>query len=87
MPFKVFDKNQDGGLAKIYRASSRDCRLCPRKPTCAPNVKKRQLIRTAYAAHYRRALSRQHSRQGQYMRRLRQRTIEPVCSSTTGYGA
>ncbi|TGE18995.1 IS1182 family transposase [Hymenobacter elongatus] len=81
LSFKVFDKSQDGGLSKIYRAASRDCRLCPHKPTCAPRVKKRQLIRTAYAAHYRRALSRQQSRQGQHMRRLRQRTIEPVFGS------
>lgn len=81
LPFKAFDKNQDGGLGKIYRAASRDCRLCPRKPTCAPKVKKRQLIRTAYAPHYRRALARQQSRAGQRMRRLRQRTIEPVFGS------
>jgi transposase len=81
LPFRVFDKNQDGGLGKIYRAASRDCRLCPLKPTCAPKVKKRQLIRTAYAPHYRRALTRQQSRQGRHMRRLRQRTIEPVFGS------
>jgi transposase len=79
--FKSFDKSQDGGLATVYRASSRDCRLCPHKPTGAPRGKKRQLIRTAYAAHYRRALTRQQSRQGQRMRRLRQRTIEPVFGS------
>ena len=78
LPFKGFDKRQDGGLSKVYRASSRDCRVCPHKPTCAPRVKKRPLIRTAYAAHYRRALTRQQRRQGQRMRRLRQRTIEPV---------
>ena len=81
LPFKGFNKNQNGGLAKVYRASSRDCRLCPHKPTCAPNGKKRQLIRTAYAAYYRRALTRQRSRQGQRMRRLRQRTIKPVFGS------
>jgi hypothetical protein len=82
LPFRAFDKNQDGGLGKIYRAASRDCRLCPRKPTCAPKVKKRQLIRTAYAPHYRRALARQQSRQGQRMRRLRQ-----LNSSPTAYDA
>jgi transposase len=81
LPFKSFDKSQDGGLAKVYRASSRDCRLCPHKPTCAPRVKKRQLIRTAYAPNYRRALTRQQSRQGRRMRQLRQRTIEPVFGS------
>jgi transposase len=81
LPFKSFYKNQDGGLAKVYRAASRDCRLCPRKPACAPNVKKRQLIRTAYDAQYRRALARQQSRPGRHMRGLRQRTVEPVFGS------
>ncbi|MGI4736610.1 MAG: transposase [Janthinobacterium lividum] len=55
--------------------------MCQRKPTCAPKVKKRQLIRTAYAPYYRRALGRQQGRQGQRMRLLRQRTIEPVFGS------
>ena len=84
LPFKGLDKSQDNELSKVYRAASRDCRdcrLCPHKPTCAPRVEKRQLIRTAYAAHYRRALTRQQSRQGKRMRRLRQRTIEPVFGS------
>jgi transposase len=79
--FKGFGKNQDGSLLKNYRAAGRDCRLCPRKSTCAPNIKKRQLIRTAYDAQYRRALARQQSRPGKRMRRLRQRTIEPVFGS------
>ncbi|QKG59135.1 transposase (plasmid) [Hymenobacter sp. BRD128] len=74
LTFRLFCKNQDSELGKIYRAASRDCRLCPRKPTCVPKVKKQQYIRTAYAAHYRRTLTRQ----GRYIRRLRQRTIEPV---------
>jgi transposase len=81
LPFKRFESDQDGRLGKRYAASNRNCRLCPRKPTCAPKSKKRQLLRTAYAAHYRRALVRQQSRQGQYRRRLRQRTIEPVFGS------
>ena len=35
LPFKGFDKSQDRGLSKGYHAASRDCRLCPHKPTCA----------------------------------------------------
>ncbi|MGI4822676.1 MAG: IS1182 family transposase [Janthinobacterium lividum] len=81
LSFKNFYKNQDGGLANVYRAASQDCRLCPRKPSCAPNVKKRQLIRTAYDAHYRRALARQQSRPGRHLRELRQRTVEAVFGS------
>jgi hypothetical protein len=78
---KSFYKDQDGGLAKVYPAASRECRLCPFKPSCAPNVKKRQLIRIAYDAHYRRALARQRSRPGRHMRGVRQRTVEPVFGS------
>jgi transposase len=81
LPFKNFHSDLDGRLGKRYTASRRDCRPCPHKPTCAPNIKKRQLIRTAYAAHYQRALTRQQSRQGQRMRQLRQRTVEPVFGS------
>ena len=81
LPFKNFHSDLDGRLGKRYTASASDCRLCPHKPSCAPNIKKRQLIRTAYAAHYQRALTRQQSRQGHYMRQLRQRTVEPVFGS------
>lgn len=81
LPFKNFDSDQDGRLSKRYSASSRDCRCCPRKPTCVPKSTKRKITRTAYDAQYRRALARQQSRSGRRMRRLRQRTIEPVFGS------
>ena len=71
----------DGRLGKRYTASASDCRPCPPKPTCAPNLKKRQIIRTAYAAHYQRTLTRQQRQHGHYMRQLRQRTVEPVFGS------
>ncbi|RZJ58184.1 MAG: hypothetical protein EOO55_01505, partial [Hymenobacter sp.] len=66
---------------KRYSASTSDCRRCPRKPICAPKSKCRKITRTAYDAQYRRALARQQSRPGRRMRRLRQRTIEPVFGS------
>ncbi|GAB3636661.1 IS1182 family transposase [Hymenobacter arcticus] len=81
LPFKSFDSDQDGRLSKRYSASSSDCRRCPRKSTCAPKSTKRKITRTAYDAHYRRALARQQSRPGRRMRRLRQRTVEPVFGS------
>lgn len=68
LPSKRIDSDLNGRLGRRYAASPRDCRLCARKPSCAPRSKRRQLIRTAYAAHYRRALTRQQSRQGQHMR-------------------
>ena len=73
LPFKCFDSDPDGRLSKRYSASSRDCRRCLRKPTCAPKSTKRKLTRTAYDAHYRRALARQQSRPGRRMRRVNTR--------------
>ncbi|WP_159451898.1 IS1182 family transposase [Hymenobacter roseosalivarius] len=81
LPFKGYDKNLDGSLLKLYRASTRDCRLCRLKATCAPKSNKRKITHTAYDPHYRRALHRQQSPQGQRMRLLRQSTVEPVFES------
>lgn len=81
LPFKGYDKQREGGLQKLYWAAHRDCRLCPRKGTCAPKTDKRKITRTAYDPHYQRALLRQQSWQGQRMRRLRQSTVEPVFGS------
>ncbi|MGI4832576.1 MAG: IS1182 family transposase [Janthinobacterium lividum] len=81
LPFKRFDSDPNGRLSKRYSAATGDCRRCPRKPTCIPKSKSRKITRTAYDTHYRRALARQQSRPGQRMRRLRQRTIEPIFGS------
>jgi transposase len=81
LPFKRFDSDPDGRLSKRYSAATGDCRRCSRKSTCIPKSKSRKITRTAYDAHYRRALARQQSRPGRRMRRLRQRTVEPVFGS------
>jgi transposase len=81
LPFGSYETSLDGGLFKTYRASTRDCRCCPHKPTCAPKTNKRKITRTAYDPHYRRALLRQQSRQGKRMRLVRQSTVEPVFGS------
>uniref|UniRef100_UPI003CE89429 transposase n=1 Tax=Hymenobacter sp. B1770 TaxID=1718788 RepID=UPI003CE89429 len=78
LPFQKYDTNQDGGWHKIYWAACRDCQQCPRKPTCAPRARRKQINRTIYDAAYRRAWLRQQSRRGQRLRRVRQGTVEPV---------
>jgi hypothetical protein len=85
LPFKTFDRNADGSLLKIYRAAYTDCKSCPLKPTCVPGGQSRQINRTAYEPFYRRALARQQSRRGKRMKRLRQRTVEPVLGSLVEY--
>jgi hypothetical protein len=81
LPFKRFNSDPDGRLSKRYSAATGDCRRCPRKSTCIPKSKSCKITRTADDAHYRRALARQQSRPGRRMRRLRQRTVEPVFGS------
>ncbi|ALW86693.1 hypothetical protein AUC43_17370 [Hymenobacter sedentarius] len=78
LPFQKYDTNQDGGWHKIYWGPCRTCQQCPRKPTCAPRAKRKQINRTIYDAAYRRAWERQHTRRGQRKRRVRQGTVEPV---------
>ena len=81
LPFKTYDTTADGGLLKLYRAPYQDCKRCPLKATCVPRGRCRQIARTAYDPHYRRALHRQQSWQGQRMRLRRQSTVEPVFGS------
>ena len=78
LPFQKYDTNQDGAWHKIYWAACHVCQQCPRKPTCAPRAKRKQINRTIYDAAYGRAWQRQHTRRGQRMRRVRQGTVEPV---------
>lgn len=49
--------------------------------TCTPAAPQQKFVRSAFGAAYRRAWHRQHSRAGQQMRRVRQRTVEPVFGS------
>jgi hypothetical protein len=48
---------------------------------CTPAAPQQKFVRSAFDAAYRRAWHRQHSRAGQQMRRVRQRTVEPVFGS------
>lgn len=49
--------------------------------SCTPAAPQQKFVRAAFDAAYRRAWHRQHSRAGQQMRRVRQRTVEPVFGS------
>jgi hypothetical protein len=51
------------------------------KMSCTPAAPQQKFVRSAFDAAYRRAWHRQHSRAGQQMRRVRQRTVEPVFGS------
>ena len=78
LPFRKYRATADGTWMKHYRAYYQDCQACPYKTSCIPSADHKQLVRSAFDAAYRRAWHRQRSTQGQRMRRVRQRTVEPV---------
>ena len=83
LPFKGFHTTLDGTVQKIYRTTTKDCKVCPMKSTCVPNKTWRQITRTVFDEQYLRAYSRQHSKRGKQMKKLRQSTVEPVFGSLT----
>jgi hypothetical protein len=85
LPFKGGYTSLDGGEFKNYWAAPKDCKDCPMKSSCAPNIKCRKITRTAYDPQYLRAYERQHSEKGREMKRLRQSTVEPVFGTLTHY--
>ena len=46
LPFKGFYRDLDGSVFKNYLASVKDCRVCPRKSSCVPNIPRRKITRT-----------------------------------------
>jgi transposase len=85
LPFKGFDHSADGRLLKNYWAASKDCNSCPLKSSCVPNIPCRKITRTPYDEQYLKAYSRQQSKRGRQMKKLRQSTVEPVFGSLTQY--
>ena len=85
LPFKGFHTTLDGTVQKIYRTATKDCKVCPMISTCVPNKSLRQITRTVYDEQYLRAYSRQHSKRGRHMKKLRQSTVEPVFGSQTHF--
>lgn len=81
MSFRNYATSQDGNWVKNYRAAYQDGQQCPLKMTCTPAAPQQKFVRSAFDAAYRRAWHRQQRRAGQQMRRVRQRTVEPVFGS------
>ena len=81
LPFRNYATSQDGNWVKNYRVAYQDCQQCPLKMSCTPAAPQQKFVRSAFDAAYRRAWYRQRSRTGQRMRRVRQRTVEPVFGS------
>jgi transposase len=83
LPLTGFHTNKDGTVLKNYYAASKDCKVCPMKSTCVPNIPCKKITRTVYDEPYLRAYSRQKSKRGKQMKKLRQSTVEPIFGSLT----
>ncbi len=85
LPFKGFYTDWNGSVLKRYWTAPKDCKVCPMKSRCVPNLKCKKITRTVYDEQYLRAYARQHSERGKRMKSLRPSTVEPVFGSLTQF--
>jgi len=72
-------------MLKKYWTASKDCKDCPLKSSCIPDIHYKRITRTPYDEQYQKAHDRQQSKRGWQMKKLRQSTVEPVFGSLIYY--
>jgi len=86
IPFKkVLVETKNNTKKKEYRASSKLCIDCPIKASCLGKSKEKRITVTYYREEYERNDTRVKSKQGSYMKRKRQSTVEPVFGTLTQF--
>jgi len=71
---------------KEYRNSSKICRGCPIASQClGKTAKEKKFSVTYYREEYERNIARVNSKQGRYMKKKRQSTVEPVFGTLKEY--
>jgi transposase len=65
-------------LKNLYLTRKSDCVDCPIKAQCIKKSPEKKITITVYKDEYDRAIKRVKSKQGQYMKRKRHSTVEPV---------
>jgi len=87
IPFKkVFKDYRTQTLKKEYRGSSKLCKGCPIASQCLGKfAKEKKFSVTYYREEYERNNARVHSKQGRFMKRKRQSTVEPVFGTLTQF--
>ena len=87
---KVFERVllmcvEKGTLKDYYFTRRKDCSGCPIKTVCIKKNHERRISITAYKQEYDRAIKRVNSREGRYMKKKRQSTVEPVFGTLINY--
>lgn len=81
----TIEKGRNNNLKRLYLTRSSDCKGCPYKSQCAGKAPEKRITITVYKAEYERAIARLKSPKGQYMKKKRQSTVEPVFGSLTSF--
>jgi len=64
---------------KEYRGLFKQCKGCPLVASClSKTAKEKKFSVTYYREEYKRAIAMENSKQGHYMKKKRQSTVEPV---------
>lgn len=78
-------KEENGSLKKFYATRTADCRDCPLKTTCLGKLTQKRFSVIYYKNEYERTIKRVNSRKGQYYKRKRHSTVEPVLGVLTQF--
>lgn len=74
-----------GNLVKRYYTKRKDCKDCPIKIACIGKQHEKKISKTAYQAEYERMIARVESSKGQYLKKRRQATVEPVLGTLINF--
>ena len=83
--FKGTKPNVKGIKVNHYATVRQDCRDCSYATACKGKSYEKRVTVTYYKPEYERAIQRVESRQGQYMKKKRQSTVEPVFGTLTQF--
>ena len=81
----TIEKSKNNNLKRLYLTRPSDCKGCPYKSQCAGKAPEKRITITVYKEEYERAIARLKSTKGQYMKKKRQSTVEPVFGSLTSF--
>ncbi len=81
----TIEKSKNNNLKRLYLTRSSDCKGCPYKSQCAGKAPEKRITITVFKEEYERAIERIRSTKGQYMKKKRSSTVEPVFGSLTSF--
>jgi transposase len=77
--------DRSGYPKKTYRLSRTICKACPIREACLGKVREKKFDITFFYNHYQRAYQKQISFKGQYYKKVRQSTVEPVLGTLINF--